>query len=220
MSFIYALLDPRHGCTSVFYIGVGTRYSRPKCHLRETEHNTTNIHKWRKISSIRDDGFEPVIQIILDGIDADTAFDYEKRMIKFFGRAGIDPGGSLTNISAGGDIGPVLTGPANGFFGQKHSDESRRKISERGKGKVISPEHRRKLSEATKGRPKSPEHKAAIAQALKGKPKPAEHSARMSELHKGKVVTPEQRRAISETLKKRFAERRANAAQVDPDLNK
>ena len=216
MSFIYLLLDPRHGHTSVFYVGVGTRYSRPKAHLRETEQNTTNIHKWRKIAGIREQGLEPVIQIVIDGLTPITAFSYEIRLIEFFGRAGIDPGGCLTNISAGGDVGPVLSGTRNGFFGRKHSDETRQIISAAGKGREFSEEHRRKLSDAARGKPKSPEHSAAIAHALMGMRKPAEHSARMSELHKGKTITPEHRQAISDKLKGRRMsdEHRAKIAQA------
>lgn len=51
----------------------------------------------------------------------------------------------------------------------KHSEESRRKISESLKGKKHSEETRRKLSEMRKGKKLSDEHKRKMSEALKGR---------------------------------------------------
>lgn len=50
----------------------------------------------------------------------------------------------------------------------KHSEESRRRISESRTGAVLSDEHKQLLSQIRKGRPKSEEHKRKIAESLKG----------------------------------------------------
>ena len=63
------------------------------------------------------------------------------------------------------------------FKGRKHSEESRRKMSEAKKGKKLSEETRRKLSKAFKGKP-SPN---------KGKTFSEEWRRNLSEAHKGKT---------------------------------
>jgi group I intron endonuclease len=69
------------------------------------------------------------------------------------------------------------------------SEETRKKISEKERGKIISEETRKKLSEAHKGRkrlPFSKEHKEKIGEANKGK-KSWITGKRMSEEHKKKI---------------------------------
>ena len=52
---------------------------------------------------------------------------------------------------------------------RKHSEESKRKMSEAKKGKKFSDEHRRKLSEAIKGKKHSEETKRKLSEYNKGK---------------------------------------------------
>lgn len=40
------------------------------------------------------------------------------------------------------------------FFGKKHSEETKKKMSEVQKGRILSEEHKRKISEAHRGKPK------------------------------------------------------------------
>lgn len=70
---------------------------------------------------------------------------------------------------------PNLSGENNSFYGHHHSEESKKKISEAAKGRIISEESRKKRSEALKGRPTwnkgktlSDEHKAHIKESAKG----------------------------------------------------
>jgi group I intron endonuclease len=56
--------------------------------------------------------------------------------------------------------------------GSKHSEETKRKISDSEKGKKISVETMRKMSEASKGKPKSNEHKEKCRVANLGKKAP------------------------------------------------
>lgn len=70
--------------------------------------------------------------------------------------------------------------------GEKHSEESRRKMSESKKGRIFSEEHRRSLSEVRKGKHHSEETKQ-----------------KMSESHKGRTFSEDSRRKMSEAAKNR-----------------
>jgi hypothetical protein len=78
----------------------------------------------------------------------------------------------------------------------KRSDEFRRKVSERMKGRKLTPEHIRKVSEARskklKGRKFSEEHKKKISQALKGK---------MSGIKRGKEIRKTSRQIVLKDVK-------------------
>jgi len=67
----------------------------------------------------------------------------------------------------------------NGFKGKKHSEETKRKISESEKGKILSEETKRKMSEAK--REISKETRKKISKIHKGKPKSEEHKRKISE---------------------------------------
>jgi len=84
----------------------------------------------------------------------------------------------------------------------------RKKISEGGKGKIVSPETRRKLSEINKGKIRSEEHRKNISEAHKGRVLSKEHKRKIGEAQKGernhmygKTHTPEARKKISEAQK-------------------
>jgi len=81
------------------------------------------------------------------------------------------------------------------------SDETRRKASERHKGKVLTEETRRKISEARKGIVFSEETRRKIGDASRGRIVSEETRRKLSESHKGRkvVVTEEARRRMSET---------------------
>lgn len=109
----------------------------------------------------------------------------------------------------------LKTGGLNSIF----SEESRRKISEAGKGRVFSEETRRKRSILGFGRTHSEETKKKISLAKKGKKLSEEHKAKInptgrkhsdetkrkiSESNKGKIITKErlekQRISLRKTL--------------------
>jgi len=84
------------------------------------------------------------------------------------------------------------------FILNKHTDESKRKMSLAKKGKpgpIKSAEHRAKLAEASRKRPFSDESKLKVSLANKGRPSP----------RKGKTLTPEHRAAMSAAAKARWA---------------
>lgn len=83
------------------------------------------------------------------------------------------------------------TGEANPFFGRQHSEETKEKLRAANVGKKRKPhseETKRKMSEAQKGRVRSPEH-----------------CRRISEAKRGKTRTPEQREEQSRRMLEAFA---------------
>lgn len=76
--------------------------------------------------------------------------------------------------------------------------EWRKKLSEAGRGHVVSEETRSKISEAKKGIPKSKEHREKLAAALRGRPLPEGTKIKISEAMKGRTRSPEHCKHISE----------------------
>ena len=111
------------------------------------------------------------------------------------------------NISDGGEGG--------NFKGRKHSEETKRKISEAKKGKPRSEETKKKLSEAHKGKPAwnkgkhaSEETKKKISEALRGQAAwnkgshiSEETKRKISEAKKGKQMSEETKKKLSEAHK-------------------
>lgn len=97
----------------------------------------------------------------------------------------------------------------------KHSPETRKKISESNKGKVITPEQRQRISNTLKGRKMPLEVRQKVSEALKGercywygkesptkgRKAPPEELKRRSEAHKGKTLSEETKQKISQALK-------------------
>ena len=84
----------------------------------------------------------------------------------------------------------TATGGRDGtmWVGRKHTEESKRNMSESHKGKKLSEEHRRNLSKFQKGRKKSEEHKRKISEANKGRKLSPESKRKISEANKGKLT--------------------------------
>jgi len=91
----------------------------------------------------------------------------------------------------------------------KHTEETKRKISESLKGRKLSEEHKRKISELHKGKKHSEETKKKMSESMIGKNKGKKHSEetkkKMSEslkgCNKGKKFTKEHKRKLSLSLK-------------------
>ena len=83
----------------------------------------------------------------------------------------------------------------NPMYGKKHSDESKKKMSEAKKGKKLSEETRNKMSEAHKGK------HAGENNSMYGKHHTEESKKKMSEAKKGKHHSEETKKRLSEAKK-------------------
>ena len=82
------------------------------------------------------------------------------------------------------------------------SEEHKRKISESGKGRIITEEELKKRSEYWTGRPKSEEHKKKTSVTLKGRKKSVEVVKRMIATLTGRPKSEEHKRKLSIKKKK------------------
>lgn len=155
---------------SPYYIGKGTG--------RRAYQKNKKTHKFVNIPS------KEKIVILLDNLTEEYALEKEKEFISIYGRK-ID-GGILINVTEGGEKGFAC------MKGKKHTEESKKKMSESHKGKTVwnkglvgaqthSEETRKKLSETGKG----------------------------NKSRTGQKQSEEERKKKSETLKRYYAERRA-----------
>jgi len=94
-------------------------------------------------------------------------------------------------------------------LGRKHTEESKRRMSEAHKGRSpeAEAERRRKQSESMKGKKRDEETRRRISEGHKGSKHTEESKRRMSEAHKGKKQSEETRRKQSESMKKYWAKR-------------
>jgi hypothetical protein len=120
MFYVYHLIDPRSNLP--FYIGKGTG-QRAWSHLKESD--VINVYKSNKINEIRSSGLEPLVTIVSDKLDEQSAFQLEIEEIKKYGRKNIDQGGILTNLLPGG-----TGGDTSSCFTQ----DSLQRISENARG--------------------------------------------------------------------------------------
>ncbi len=95
-------------------------------------------------------------EVLLVGLTKHEAQELEKYMIQWYDTANRKYG---YNLSTGGE----------GGNGCNHTEETKRKLSEKMKGKQFSEKHKQKISEAHKGKYHTEESKQKISEANKGK---------------------------------------------------
>ena len=153
MYYVYALIDPRNN--QPFYIGKG-KDDRALSHFKESSLNKEgNTRKTAKIKKLKELGYDPVIEFYAQNIeDEELAYTIESFYIKKYGRIGHEQNGILTNICENANppnhknkTYKEIYGDnaehqrkirhdnqlnAGGWFkGHKHTEESKRKTSEK-----------------------------------------------------------------------------------------
>jgi group I intron endonuclease len=175
--FIYGLMDPI--TNQVRYIGKSVN---PKQRLRRhiANINLYDSHKDRWLRKLNENGVRPEI-IIIDEVSEDDWQFWETHYIAYFKFLGC----SLTNGTDGGDQPPSTKG-------RRHTEESRKKMSDTKKGKPIpwlnngkerSEKHKENLSKSLKGRVS--EKKGKNYEEFYGKEKSEKLRSKLSETHKG-----------------------------------
>jgi hypothetical protein len=186
--YIYALFDPRKP-DEIRYVGQTSKGIRERFldHLKTSGYKTKtsyNTHKGNWIRSLLKDGVTPAYKIIEEANETNWA-EHEKFWIADY-RA---KGHRLTNATDGGE----------GTIGQIHTEESRRKMSEARKGKILSEEHKRKISIAHSNT--SEETRKKLSEANIGRHPSEESRRKMSIAQKAKILTEETKRKISESTR-------------------
>lgn len=191
--YVYGLFED--GYDLPFYIGKGTgdRY------LRSAKDIKSKTHKSNKIKKLISEGKSVNVIKLVDNLIEIEALLLEVELIKEFGR--ISNGGVLVNHTDGGD----------GSSGYKHTEGSKKKISESQKGKLLSSEHIEKLRIASTGRTWSNETRKKLQDFksrenhhMFGKNHSEETKLKMSKSQSGKVLSKEHINNIKESNKKRF----------------
>jgi hypothetical protein len=162
--YVYNLVNPITGIP--FYVGKG-KNRRCYQHLSDKPVYSKNKRLTGHIRNLRESGIEPEVKKVKENIKEKDAYLLEEQILQY-GRIGFDADGVLLNFFISNR--PIKKFKEdNGFYGKKHTDETKRLISEANTGRKHTEEAKKKLSIAHTGRPKSEEHRRKISEKSKGK---------------------------------------------------
>ncbi|UYE95738.1 hypothetical protein HAAEEKHM_00018 [Sinorhizobium phage AP-16-3] len=158
----------------VFYVGIGSA-------VRAASSSGRN-GRWKDIVS---EYGKPVVEIVADNLTTEDAANIERSWIRHFGLQ------NLANISPGGDS----------VFGFSHSHETRRRLSEAGKGRAVSEETRKKIGDANRGKKRTEEVKSRMSIARVGRALAEDTRRKISISHIGISPSAETRKKLSDANK-------------------
>lgn len=181
------------------YIGITSQ--KPKTRWGNGRNYSSNEYFYRAIKKYGWDNFKH--EILFSNLSLKEAKAKEIELIAFYDSTNPEKG---YNITSGGESGngyhhtemakqkirEAMKRRPSPMKGKKHSEEVKRRISEKNKnmqkrkGFHLSEETKKKISEANKGIPKpmSESHKQKLAEARRGKRHSEDTKKRMSEVHK------------------------------------
>lgn len=158
MAYVYRHIKKTNN--EIFYIGIGSdglgTYTRAY-----TKYGRSRNTHWQNV--VNKHGY--YIEITHDNIIWEEACFIEKYLILFYGRRDLGTG-TLVNKTEGGEgvVGTVVTdekrkklsdgkkGEKHPMFGKNLSTETKKRISDGNKGKILSFEHKKRISEYMKGK--------------------------------------------------------------------
>jgi hypothetical protein len=208
MAYVYKHI--RKDTNEIFYIGIGKAKTRLYSKYSRNQH-------WKSI--VNKAGF--YAEIIEDNLSWEDACTKEKELIQFYGRDDLNEG-TLVNMTDGGEgisnvNADVVAKIVSSRKWYKHSDETKKKISEINTGRKQSDAAKLNQSIAAKNRPSnrkgvnlSDETKQKISFAKKGKPInrivpiSEETKQKIRETKIGSKLSEEHKLKISESMKKYF----------------
>lgn len=147
----------------VFYIGSGRVYEKEERQISRPYNFIHRSPEWFEFCNNKTEQVE--IEILFETNDKKESLDVETELTKTY----MERGFPLVNKSIGTHL----------------CEETKQKMSESHKGKILSKEHRRKLGKINKGKKFSEEHRRKMSESHKGKKFSEEHKKKISESGKG-----------------------------------
>lgn len=132
--YVYHLINPI--TNRIFYVGKG-KGLRCKQHLTDKQNTCHNTRLNGYIRNLVNSGNPPTIVKVLENVNEREAYEIEELQISLYGRVGYESGGILLNILSSGRP-PVQKGKNHPWYGRKHSEESKQRMSESQKGHLMS----------------------------------------------------------------------------------
>lgn len=142
-------------------------------------------------------------EVLFDNLTLDEANAKEIELIEFYQTMNDDFGYNLRSGGSGGEfaertkklMSEIRQGEKNCWYGKKHTEETKRRMSISGKGRKFTEEHKRRIAEAHKGKTLTDEHKKKLSEALKGEKSPnfgiersKETKEKISKAKRGKAI--------------------------------
>lgn len=186
--------------TDIFYVYEHWRLDRDECFYvgkgkGGRAYSAKRNKLWQNIvAKLERIGSAFEVRIVASGLSEQEAYSLEKERIAFW-RDKV----TLANFTLGGE----------GWTGGRHSEEFKKKISVRHKGRVVSQETREKISKVNTGNPRliaskigfkhSEESKKLMSEKFKGRQKSEEHKKKLAEANRGKKMTLEMKAILIAT---------------------
>lgn len=215
--YVYHLINPN--TNRLFYVGKGCG-NRCKQHLTDKKEYSFNKRLNGYIRNLIEDNTPPIITKIAENLTEENAYDLEESEIKKYGRVGFEENGILLNILESGRP-PHYSGENHPWYGRRHSEETKRKISEKKKeliqkgiipvrkGFTHTEEAKKKNRQAHLGKKQSPEAIEKTRQANLGRKQTdfQKQKAREANEKTWRILTPEGNEEIITNLRQYSLER-------------